>query len=242
MSFTPLQAGRSGLRLGRWPTTLGAILLIAASGWATWPSRVAVETATATPMTEGDTKVLGADTQPLPASTTSGAGLPEGLSPAQWASLQEALAQHPDREREQARVLAYLRFQHQVAQWREAQGMAHAQRAALAQDIAAQLPTRLRNGELLPIEAEELLAAIAPEHEAQADRRAAWVASQKAHWHTSASPAEQAAQTQARQQDEAFARLSQVITARWLSTPEAERDQTALETALQGLRVQVYGR
>jgi hypothetical protein len=248
-SFTPFQSGRSGPRLGRWPTALGAILLIAASGWATWPPGLAVEPATATataqatPMTGGGTQAQGAAAQPLPASTANGAAPPEGLSPPQWASLQQALAQHPDREREQARVLAYLHFQHQVDQWRNGpSGMDRAQRAALGEDIAAQLPTRLRNGELLPIEAEELLAAIAPEREAQADRQAAWVASQKARWHTALTPAEQAAQARAHQQDEAFARQSQAITARWLSAPEAERDQTALETALQQLRVQVYGR
>jgi len=69
-SFTPFQSGRSGPRLGRWPTALGAILLIAASGWATWPPGLAVEPATATataqatPMTGGGTQAQGAAAQP----------------------------------------------------------------------------------------------------------------------------------------------------------------------------------
>mgnify|MGYP006162592223 CR=1 FL=1 len=51
---------------------------------------------------------------PEDASTTAGDGLPEGLSEEQWHALNQALAHHPDREREKKRVLAYLRFEQKV--------------------------------------------------------------------------------------------------------------------------------
>lgn len=179
---------------------------------------------------------------PEDASITAGDGRPEGLSEEQWHALNQALAHHPDREREKKRVLAYLRFEQKVLALQALTGSPDTvRRHQLASDVIEQLPVHLSNREVTAGEAEALLKDLALTLEPDASKRLQWMAAQHQRWAAAEPASDVEAQRKAQAQQADYARQAEAIAARWLATPENSRDQAAMERELQRLREKVYG-
>ena len=180
---------------------------------------------------------------PEDVSPTAGDGRPdEGLTEEQWHALNQALAHHPDREREKTRVLAYLRFEKKVLALQALMGSPDsARRHELASEVIEQLPVHLSNREVTAGEAEALLKDLALTLEPDASKRLEWMAAQHQRWAAAEPATDVEAQRKAQEQQADYARQADAIAARWLATPENSRDQAAMERELQRLREKVYG-
>jgi hypothetical protein len=239
---------RMNAHLGLTPGRLGwaaCAVLAATAGWLAWhpepTGKRAAHLAQAPSEAPPAAQASRAWASPTAAAPRPDAAHPPELSPAQWAALQQSLAQHPQREREIQRVLAFMRLQHRLAAWQALQGGTDlAQRQALAREVILHLPTHLANRELSASEAEAILTEMAPVLAPEPEARARWMDAERLRWAAHMPATDVAEQQRARQQDEAYQREAQALSARWLATPEHERDPSALEASLQRLREQVY--
>lgn len=173
---------------------------------------------------------------------------PEGLSAEQWRELRATLADHPQREAETARIVAYLQF---AARWQQfverrsaGAGVAELKPIALALDQG--LEARVRQRELGGAEARNvksaLLAVLEPDAAARERRLRDWLAGiEAAQRGAPASQAAQAAQQAAEDaQGREFARRQAEIVAAWRALPPERRDAAQLEADLEALRRSVF--
>ncbi len=179
-------------------------------------------------------------TSPLPADPPA----PEGLSVEQWRELRASLADHPEREAEIARVVAYLQFS---ARWQHyvrlrASGAPEAELLALARPLDAGLDAHLLQRELSGNEALAMKAALLETLEPDAATRAAtlraWRNSIDAAQRNAASASAERARDDAQGQE--FQRRQAELVAAWRALPPAARDATRLEADLDALRRSVF--
>lgn len=169
-------------------------------------------------------------------------GRPSDFSPQDWAALKDAMSKTAKPEAELQRVVAYLRFQKAFAQWqalRDASDMARRQQ--LASQLVAQIPERLRQGEVTLGEALMLETALWTDLEPDEARRKVRLEEVQGVL-ASAAPQPDAAQ----QSHEAallaeYKRREAAIVLEYQSRPEAQRDQAWLEAQLDAARRSVYG-
>ena len=177
-------------------------------------------------------------TPDLPLAAAAGAP-PAGVTAEQWRHAQHAMADHPAREAELARLADYLAFKNRADRFqalRQQPGAAGAELAELAHLLDSALPERLARREVGAGEARllklALLQVIQPDELLRSQALAGWARSeaQLASGRQGSDPRD--AQWQRRQAE---------ATSAWLAQPEALRDPKALEAQLQTLREQIYG-
>lgn len=167
---------------------------------------------------------------------------PADFTPEDWAMLNKALEGLPDKAQERNRLVAYLRFQRGVSQWRELQGDPNvAGRQALARALLELLPPHVAQGEVNAGEALMMLGALAQDLEPDPARRPAWVDAQRLRLQGTQTDAQRKVLDDERRKNEQFAAQQAEIVARWQSSPEASQDPQTLEQQLQALREKVYG-
>lgn len=162
---------------------------------------------------------------------------PAFLSEEEWSALKEALKDTPNREKEQARIVEYLRFQKQVQQWQSLRDSPNvAQRRQLAAEVLDSIPAHLANRELNAGEAQMLQSALLEDLVPDAQQRQARAEIEKQRLVTQPTDAELATQQQdaANQQD--YKRREAEITAQWQAMPADQRDQHWLESQLDAAR------
>ncbi len=177
---------------------------------------------------------------PLPADPP----VPEGLTAEQWRELRASLADHPEREAEIARVVAYLQFS---ARWQHymqarARGAPAAEVQALALTLDAGLDAHLLRRELGGSEALAMKAALLETLESDASTRAAALQA----WRNRIDAAQRgiAAASAERARDDAqgheFQRRQAELVTAWRSLPPSARDAARLEADLDALRRSVF--
>lgn len=250
-----LQAPRSWLAwLGGLLAAAVAVLLLVdlkAPLLAPAPRPVPAASGQASPFGAG-LPVAGPDHAPAPASADTSAAQPAapatvappgappaGVTPEQWQQLQQALANHPAREAELARVGEYLAFQNRFnrfQQLRQQPDAAPAELATLARALDAELPQRLARRELGAGEARllkmALLQVLQPDDTLRQAALAAWA-------DTEARLA--AGRTAPDPRDATWQQQQAAAVAAWQALPEAQRDPRALEQQLETLRQAIYG-
>ena len=181
---------------------------------------------------------------PASAPATSAASSPTtqppyGLSPEQWQQLQQALADHPQRDAEMARIGAYMAYMNTAQRFRElrqqAAGAAPGEELqALAHTLESGLQEHLDRGEMTAGEA--LLLRSATQEVLQPDsalRQQALVL-----WQQGLASAQAARTPDAR--EAAFAQQQAALVAKWSALPAAQRDPQALEAQLDTLRQGIF--
>lgn len=159
-----------------------------------------------------------------------------GLSAEQLQQLRDTLADHPDREAEFARIVAYLRFGSDWQRFLERRATAPvaAETRALAQRLDADLDARLKNREVTQGEALQiksaLLEVLTPDAGARSTQLAQWREAQAA---AAGTPAVDPRIAQ-------FERLQAERVAAWQALPPAQRDARRLEAELEALRQSVF--
>ncbi|MGH8781655.1 phospholipase C accessory protein PlcR [Paraburkholderia sp.] len=177
------------------------------------------------------------DTQPAASATVAG--------PAErrldLAALRRSLAGRADSEAEVQRILAFARFQDQVAAYgKNRQDMSDADRRVLAQQILGELPEHVANDEVLPVQAEALSAALMTDVYSDPGTRSAALQTMQQQWNAYAqqtvgpSPA-QDPRFQTYQQQ-----AQQIVQQVHASVQDPEQQQVVLGQRLQALRTQLY--
>jgi len=185
----------------------------------------------------------GADVAPPapagPASASTGTPPPYGLTQAQWLQLQQALADHPQRDAEIARIGAYMEYMNTAERFRQLRRQAAgaapgAELQALARTLEAGLQEHLDRGEMTAGEALLLRSATLEVLEPDSARRQQALAM----WQQGMA-AVQAARTPD-PRETAFAQQQAALVAKWSALPPAQRDPRALETQLEALRQSIF--
>jgi hypothetical protein len=159
------------------------------------------------------------------------------MSPSQWRDLQDALKDHPGHMAELHRVAAYMAFKDRLARFQAAREQASEgpELQALAQQLDADLPTHLAQGDLSPAEAHALKGAVLQVLEPDTDRRferlAQWAQQQ---------PQGPAVATSPRQ--EQHTQRQAAILAAWQALPPAQRNPRQLQADLEALRLRPAAR
>lgn len=181
-------------------------------------------------------------TQPAPDEPSS-APVPDpppaGMTPSQWRDLQDALKDHPGHVAELRRVAAYMAFKDTLARFQTAREQASdgPELQALAQQLDAELPTHLAQGNLSPAEAHALKGAVLQVLEPDTDRRferlAQWAQAQP-------QPQGPAVATSPRQ--EQHTQRQAALLAAWQALPPAQRNPRQLQADLEALRLRPAAR
>ena len=222
--------------------TLGTLVLVVAAWWTSARESEAEAQAPAQPnsLVRSDAGVSASDsliTAPLPDDGTH----PPDFSAQEWATLQSATAEAPQPDRELARLVSYLRFQKGFAQWQSLQNSPDiAARHRLAEQLLAQLPERVRQGEMgageVTLLQQALLVDLVPD-ETQRQQRLALVQADVAKAMPPADTTQQAL-NEARRSE--YKRREAAILADYQTRPEAQRNPAQLEAALEEARRAVY--
>jgi hypothetical protein len=166
---------------------------------------------------------------------------PDFLTEEEWTSLREALKDTPNREREQARIIEYLRFQKQFQRW-QALRDSHdtAQRQALAKELLDGVPQRLAQREMSAGEAQLLQSTLLEELVPDAQQRQARLQVERQRLATQPTEAEVAAQRQDTVKQQDYKRREAEIISQWQAMPVDQRDQRWLESQLDAARRAAY--
>lgn len=221
---------------------LGALVLTVAAWWS-----ADRDTAPQTPAPAAPHSVVRGDIGvPAPASLITAPVPDDGTRPPdfsaqEWATLLSATADEPHPQRELARLVSYLRFQKGFAQWQALQNSPDiAGRHRLAEQLLAQLPERVRQGEMgageVTLLQQALLADLVPD-EAERQQRLALVQADLA---KATPPADTAQQAQDEARRNEYKRREAAIVADFQGRPEAQRNPAQLEAALEEARRAVY--
>lgn len=164
---------------------------------------------------------------------------PYGLSPEQWQQLQQALADHPQRDAEMARIGAYMAYMNTAQRFRELRRQAAGappgeELQGLARTLEAGLQEHLDRGEMTAGEA--LLLRSATQEVLQPDSALRQQA--LAVWQQGLAAAQAARAPDPR--EAAFAEQQAALVARWSALPPEQRDPRALETQLEALRQGIF--
>lgn len=189
----------------------------------------------------------GAPARPAGAASTPGGSAsapsssqpPYGLSPEQWQQLQQALADHPQRDAEMARIGAYMAYMNTAQRFRELRQQAAGtppgeELQGLARTLEAGLQEHLDRGEMTAGEA--LLLRSATQEVLQPDSALRQQA--LAVWQQGLAAAQAARTPDPR--ETTFAQQQAALVARWSALPPAQRDPRALETQLESLRQGIF--
>lgn len=102
---------------------------------------------------------------------------PDYVSPMEWMVLQGVANQHDNPEQELSHLVHFLRFNKQRERWESLPAASEPTlRRALAASLLADLPVRVRQGDLSPADARALLMRLLPDAEADAGRQEARLA------------------------------------------------------------------
>ena len=102
---------------------------------------------------------------------------PDYVSPMEWMVLQGVARQHANPEQELSHLVHFLRFNKQRDRWEALPaGAEPALRQSLAVALVADLPTRVRQGDLSPSDARALLMRLLPDAETDGGRQQARLA------------------------------------------------------------------
>lgn len=164
---------------------------------------------------------------------------PYGLSPEQWQQLQQALADHPQRDAEMARIGAYMAYMNTAQRFRELRQHAAGtppteELQGLARTLESGLQEHLDRGEMTAGEA--LLLRSATQEVLQPDSALRQQALTL--WQQSLASAQAARTPDPR--ETAFAQQQAALVARWSALPAAQRDPRALEAQLESLRQSIF--
>jgi hypothetical protein len=164
---------------------------------------------------------------------------PYGLSPEQWQQLQQALADHPQRDAEIARIGAYMQYMGTAQRFRQlrqqAAGAAPGEELqALARTLESGMQEHLDRGELTAGEALLLRSATLEVLEPDSARRQQALAL----WQQGMASVQAARTPDAR--EAAFAQQQAALVAQWSAQPAAQRDPRALEAQLETLRQSLF--
>ncbi|CAN5899355.1 hypothetical protein BH11PSE8_BH11PSE8_37590 [soil metagenome] len=162
---------------------------------------------------------------------------PAGVSAEQWAALQDALRNHPQREAELARISAYMAFQARQTRYRELlmSGRAGLEDArAMAASLLQELPAHVARGEVAGGEAillqQSLFDTLASDASARVQQRLAL---------RDAIPVPEDVQAQVAL-DARYKREEAALVKDWGARPAAQRDPSALADALETLRQTIF--
>ncbi|OGB68043.1 MAG: hypothetical protein A3G29_05665 [Burkholderiales bacterium RIFCSPLOWO2_12_FULL_64_99] len=224
--------------------TLGTLVLIVAAWWTSARESGGGTQAPAQPnsVVRGDIGV-SAPASLIPEALPSDGSRPTDFSAQEWSTLQAATADAPQPERELARLVSYLRFQKGFAQWQSLQNTPDiAGRHRLAEQLLAQLPERVRQGEMgageVTLLQQALLVDLVPD-ETQRQQRLALVQADVVQAMPAADTSQQARDEAQRSE---YKRREAAIVADYQTRPEAQRNPAQLETALEEARRAVYER
>ncbi|HSI47918.1 MAG TPA: hypothetical protein VLA61_06595 [Ideonella sp.] len=233
-----LNHGQAG-RIGPWPLALlAAVAVMGGLGVFAYAGKPTYAPAGTGRLAEGNATAPATQAATLAAATpsaTTSAGTPEGVSAADWAKVQQALAQHPQREAELSRIGQLLTYQSRVRRFQEArQGGAPAtELRTLARQLDGELDQHLANNEISAGEAQTLKAALLeqlqPDTAARALALVAWRRQQAA-----------AAPSQPDPRDASYLQAQASTVAAWQAKPAAQRNEAQLSQQLRTLRGQVY--
>lgn len=164
---------------------------------------------------------------------------PHGLSHEQWQQLQQALADHPQRDAELARIGAYMAYMNTAQRFRELRQQAAGnppgeELQGLARTLESGLQEHLDRGEMTAGEA--LMLRSATQEVLQPDSALRQQA--LAMWQQGLAAAQAARTPDPR--ETAFAQQQAALVARWSALPVAQRDPQALETQLESLRQGIF--
>jgi len=236
---TPARNHAQAGRIGPWPLALlAAVAVMGGLCVFTYADKPAYAPAGTGRLAGGHAAAPGSQSAQtaMPATaTTSAAGTPEGVSAADWAKVQQALAQHPQREAELRRIGQLLSYQSRVRRFQEARqsGAPATELRALARQLDGELDQHLANNEVSAGEAQTLKAALLeqlqPDTAARAMALAAWRRQQAA-----------AAPSQPDPRDATYLQAQASTVAAWQARPAAQRNEAQLSQQLRTLRGQVY--
>lgn len=178
---------------------------------------------------------------PLTAKLPDDGSRPADFSAEEWTTLTSAAAESERPQLELARLAGYLRFQKGFASWQALHNSPDvAARHRLAEQLLAQVPERLRQGEIGAGEAtllqQALLSDLVPD-ETQRQQRLTLAQAELAQAMRPVDSTQQA-QDEARHQE--YKRREAAIVADYQARPEAQRNPAQLETALEDARRAVY--
>ncbi|WP_408377277.1 phospholipase C accessory protein PlcR [Paraburkholderia megapolitana] len=156
-------------------------------------------------------------------------------------ALRKSLAGRPDAEAEVQRILAFARFQDQVADYgANRKNMSDQDKRILAQQILGELPEHVARNEIVPVQAEALSAALLMDAEPDPATRDAAIQNMQQQWNSYAqqtvgpSPA----------QDPRFQTYSQqakqIVDQVQATVRDPDQQQTIIGQRLQTLRTQIY--
>ncbi|PCE25322.1 phospholipase C accessory protein PlcR [Paraburkholderia acidicola] len=157
------------------------------------------------------------------------------------AALRKSLAGRPDAEAEVQRILAFARFQDQVADYgKNRKNMSDQDKRILAQQILGELPEHVARNEIVPVQAEAMSAALLIDAEPDPATRDAAIQNMQQQWNSYAqqtvgpSPA----------QDPRFQTYSQqakqIVDQVQSTVRDPDQQQTIISQRLQTLRTQIY--
>jgi hypothetical protein len=157
------------------------------------------------------------------------------MSPSQWRDLQDALKDYPGHVAELRRVAAYMAFKDRLARFHAARDQASdgAELQALAQQLDAELPTHLAQGDLSLAEAHALKGAVLQVLEPDTDRRF----ERLAQWAQQQGPAVAGSPRQ-----EQYTQQQAAILATWQALPTEQRNPRQLQADLEALRLRPAAR
>jgi len=172
-------------------------------------------------------------------ATPSSTQPPYGLTAEQWQQLQQALADHPQRDAEMARIGAYMAYMNTAQRFRELRQQAAGTPPGealqgLARTLESGLQEHLDRGEMTAGEA--LLLRSATQEVLQPDSALRQQALTL--WQQGLASAQAARTPDAR--EAAFAQQQAALVAKWSALPAAQRDPRALEAQLDTLRQGIF--
>lgn len=169
-------------------------------------------------------------------------GRPSDLTEDEWHALQETVGKGPNAQAELKRVTAYLRFQKGFTQWQADQETSRdpAQRKALAHQLLAAVPERLKNSEVTIGEALMLAAALFNDIEPDEATRSIKLEQFRMKLEAVAPRLENAAEVREANCLAEYKRREAIIQQDFISRPDGQRDQKKFEAELEAAHRAVY--
>lgn len=169
-------------------------------------------------------------------------GRPSDLTEDEWHALQETVGKGPNAQAELKRVMAYLRFQKGFTQWQADQETSRdpAQRKAMAHQLLAAVPERLKNSEVTIGEALMLAAALYNDIEPDEATRSIKLEQFRVKLEAVAPRLENAAELREANCLAEYKRREAIIQQDFISRPDGQRDQKKFEAELDAAHRAVY--
>lgn len=169
-------------------------------------------------------------------------GRPADLTEDEWRALQDTVGKGPNAQAEMKRVTAYLRFQKGFTQWQAEQETSRdpARRKALAQQLLAAVPERLKNSEVTIGEALMLAAALYNDIEPDEATRSIKLEQFRVKLEAVAPRSDNAAEMRESNCLAEYKRREAIIQQDFISRPDGQRDHKKFESDLDAAHRAVY--